>query len=64
MRILDLDNSGTISLDEFLNFFSMVKSAEKSDISADVHELQENLWPVWLQKEGILEKAQNLFANM
>ena len=35
MRTLDTDGSGTISLDEFLNFFGMVKNEEDEKAKAE-----------------------------
>jgi hypothetical protein len=65
MMSLDADNSGTISLDEFLDFFGMVKNEEDEEAKAQMEQLlNDELWPKWLIKEAKLATAQNLFYNM
>lgn len=59
-RVLDSDNSGSISLDEFLDFFSSLQLSENSANIED--DLQDELWPDWLVKEGSLGRAQTLLA--
>jgi Ca2+-binding EF-hand superfamily protein len=36
MQSLDADNSGTISLDEFLDFFGMVKNEEDEEAKSQM----------------------------
>jgi hypothetical protein len=65
MTALDADNSGTISLDEFLDFFGMVKNEEDEEAKAQMEQmLNDELWPKWLIKEAKLGVVQNLFYNM
>lgn len=65
MQSLDADNSGTISLDEFLDFFGMVKNEEDEEAKSQMEQmLNDELWPTWLVKEGKLGIVQNLFYNM
>ena len=59
-RVLDSDNSGSISLDEFLDFFSSLQLSENSENIED--DLQDELWPDWVVKEGLLGRAQTLLA--
>jgi Ca2+-binding EF-hand superfamily protein len=65
MRTLDADGSGSISLDEFLNFFGMIKNEEEEAQKArEEHMLHDELWPQWLIRDDKLSTAQNLLANM
>jgi Ca2+-binding EF-hand superfamily protein len=58
MMALDADNSGTISLDEFLDFFGMVKNEEDEEAKAQMEQLlNDELWPKWLIKEAKLATA-------
>lgn len=52
-RVLDVDGSGTISLDEFLEFFGHLKSDGDQTKKAE-EELQDKMWPSWIIKEGKL----------
>jgi len=54
-RVLDADNSGAISLDEFLDFFSSLQLSENSVNIED--DLQDELWSDWVVKEGFLGRA-------
>lgn len=62
-RALDADGSGTITLDEFLEFFGQV-----ADFDAQMHnaedDLEDEMWPDWLSKEGKLAHAQQLLIQM
>ena len=61
-RVLDTDNSGTISLDEFLEFFGSAWSGEGEKNVED--ELEDEIWPEWIIKQSKLPYAQTLFAKM
>jgi len=62
-RVLDADGSGTITLDEFLEFFGDLNRAE-ADLRHAEEELEDEMWPEWLIKEGKLAHAQSLLAAM
>lgn len=62
-RVLDADGSGTITLDEFLEFFGQLGRAEP-DMRHAEEELEDELWPDWLIKGGQLAHAQTLLAGM
>jgi Ca2+-binding EF-hand superfamily protein len=62
-RVLDADGSGTITLDEFLEFFGQLGDAEQ-DMHQAEDELEDELWPDWLIKGGKLAHAQTLLAGM
>lgn len=62
-RVLDADGSGTITLDEFLEFFGHL-GPETSDSRQAEDELEDEMWPEWLIKEGKLPQAQTLLAAM
>jgi hypothetical protein len=49
--VLDVDGSGTISLDEFLEFFGHLKNDEEDSKKVE-EELQDTMWPAWINKEG------------
>jgi Ca2+-binding EF-hand superfamily protein len=62
-RALDNDGSGSVSLDEFLEFFGTVEAETASgDMGED--ELEDEMWPEWLIREGKLPHAQSLLAAM
>lgn len=52
-RVLDEDNSGTISLDEFLNFFGSYEQKKENDEQHKIDQelLQDNIWPKWVIEE-------------
>jgi Ca2+-binding EF-hand superfamily protein len=62
-RVLDADGSGTITLDEFLEFFGNL-NAEEQDLLKVAEELEDKIWPEWLIKEGKLAYAQGLLTSM
>lgn len=62
-RVLDADGSGTITLDEFLEFFGHLNQADE-DLARAADELEDEMWPEWLIKEGKLLHAQGLLTNM
>lgn len=62
-RVLDADGSGTITLDEFLEFFGHLHRAE-ADMANAEDELEDEMWPEWLIKEGKLPYAQGLLTKM
>ena len=51
--MLDNDGSGTITLDEFLEYFGTVGLTEEDTHNAE-DELEDEMWPEWLVKEGKL----------
>ena len=53
-QTLDADGSGTITLDEFLEFFGDVQKAQTQEVFVE-EELQDEMWPEWLVKEGHLK---------
>ena len=55
-RVLDNDGSGTITLDEFLEFFGNIE-ADDGDLQNAEDELEDEMWPEWLIKEGKLPHA-------
>lgn len=55
-RALDADGSGTITLDEFLEFFGQVTEDEAVMHNAE-DDLEDEVWPDWLSKEGKLAHA-------
>jgi len=61
--VLDRDGNGSITLDEFLEFFGDPDAVE-DDMKNAEEELQDELWPDWLIKEGKLQHAQTLLAAM
>jgi Ca2+-binding EF-hand superfamily protein len=61
--VLDRDGNGSITLDEFLEFFGDVEDSE-ADLKAAEEELQDEMWPDWLIKEGQLSTAQGLLTKM
>jgi Ca2+-binding EF-hand superfamily protein len=52
-QVLDKDSCGHISLDDFLEFFGSVQKANQDMKSAE-DELEDEMWPDWLIKEGKL----------
>jgi len=52
-KVLDNDGSGTITLDEFLEYFGTVGLTEEDTHNAE-DELEDEMWPEWLVKEGKL----------
>lgn len=61
-RALDGDGSGTITLDEFLEFFGSISSESQAHNPED--ELEDEMWPEWLIREGKLQHAQGLLVAM
>ena len=61
-RVLDADGSGTITLDEFLEFFGHLNADEDTKNAED--ELEDEMWPEWLIKEGKIQHAQSLLFSM
>ena len=62
-RALDADGSGTITLDEFLEFFGQVTESDAGMRNAE-DDLEDEVWPDWLSKEGKLAHAQQLLIKM
>jgi len=62
-RVLDNDGSGTITLDEFLEFFGTIDPDDGGAQHAE-DELLDEMWPEWLIKEGKLARAQSLLTAM
>lgn len=62
-RVLDADGSGTITLDEFLEYFGDLNREER-DMQHAEDELEDEMWPEWLIKEGKLAHAQSLLTAM
>jgi hypothetical protein len=54
--VLDRDGNGKITLDEFLEFFGEADGAD-DDMKNAEDELQDEMWPDWLFKEGLLSTA-------
>ena len=55
-RVLDNDGSGTITLDEFLEFFGTIE-LDDGGLQDAADELEDEMWPEWLIKEGKLPHA-------
>jgi len=48
-RQLDEDNSGSISLDEFISYFGQTSNeAEEAEAAMQDSMLQEDIWPQWI----------------
>ena len=62
-RVLDNDGSGTITLDEFLEYFGGVDLDDGAGRNAE-DDLVDEMWPEWLLKEGKLPHAQSLLSAM
>lgn len=56
--VLDRDNCGAISLDDFISLNEQVaqEAEEENQAKAD-QELQDAIWPEWVIKEGKMEQA-------
>ena len=59
-RALDTDGSGTITLDEFLEYFGAVQD-EPHNVEDN---LEDEIWPEWVSKEGKIQHAQKLLLQM
>ncbi len=62
-RVLDTDGSDTITLDEFLEYFGDFGLRNSDSVAAE-EELEDEMWPEWLIKEGELPHAQTLLSSM
>lgn len=63
---MDEDNSGKISMDEFLNFFSSTVELADDEyhLAQEEQMMQDKLWPKWVLDEGKLADAQNILHAM
>jgi hypothetical protein len=61
-RTLDADGSGTISIDEFLEYFGEINNS--SDEVLHESDLEDEMWPDWCIKEGQLGHIQGLLLKM
>lgn len=61
-RALDADGSGSITLDEFLEFFGHLE--KEGAMGRPEDGLDDGLWPEWLQKEGKIQHAQTLLTKI
>lgn len=58
--VLDEDNSGSITIDEFLHYFQHLDTNMDNDFDKKKaeEELYENIWPDWVIKENKIEFAK------
>lgn len=64
MIALDEDNSGNISLDEFLNFFGQIDNNDDFHKAQEEQLLQNEMWPKWVIDQGKLPFAQSILLAM
>mmetsp|Transcript_43811 Transcript_43811/g.42294 ORF Transcript_43811/g.42294 Transcript_43811/m.42294 type:complete len:275 (+) Transcript_43811:428-1252(+) len=64
--ILDKDNNGMISFDEFLYYFEHLTHEEMTTFEKreKEEEMVEDLWPEWISFENKLDYAKQLIGNM
>ncbi len=64
--VLDKDNNGIISLDEFLHYFQNLEEEELTlfEKKKQDEELVENIWPDWIVKTNKLDYAKSLVGKM
>lgn len=60
---LDADGSGSISIDEFLNYFT-TDIDNTQDLATQDSMLQDEIWPKWVVKEKKLPEMETILSNI
>lgn len=63
MHHLDADGSGSISIDEFLNYFT-TDIDNTQDLATQDSMLQDEIWPKWVVKEKKLPEMETILSNI
>jgi hypothetical protein len=62
---LDEDNSGSISIDEFISYFgSASREDDEMEQAKQDQMLEDEIWPAWVIQEKALPNAQTILSNM
>ena len=64
--VLDNDGNGSISLDEFLNYFENLELSDQNEYEKQKAEEEyfQNIWPDWVIRDGKIDLAKNVVLRM